>query len=72
MDLHVVEVVVLEATERAEMETYQDGHYLGVGKARFPVPVPLSVGLEGHFFHMGVKFLAKIVRNTKNFYNFVS
>ena len=72
MDLHVVEVVVLEATERAEVETYQDGHYLGVRQARFPVPVPLPVRLEGHFFHVGIKFLAKIVRNTENFYNFVS
>ena len=72
MNLNVVEVVVLEATERAEVETYQDGHYLGVRQARFPVPVLLPVGLEGHFFHIGIKFLAKIVRNTENFYNFVS
>ena len=72
MDLHVVEVVVLEATERAEVETYQDGHYLSVGQARFPVPMPLSIGFEGHFFHIGIKFLAKIVCDTENFCNFVS
>ena len=72
MDLHVVEVVVLEATERAEVETYQDGHHLGVGQARLPIPMLLSVGLEGNFFHVGIKFLAKIVRDTENFCNFVS
>ena len=72
MNLDVVEVVVLEAPERAEVEAYQDCHYLGVRKARFPIPVPLPVSLESHFFHVGIKFLAKIVCNTENFYNFVS
>lgn len=50
---------MLEATERTEVKTYQDGHYLCVGQARLPVPVPLSISLEGHFFHVGIKFLAK-------------
>ena len=71
MDLHVVEVVVLETTERAEevvvletteraeMETNQDGHYLSVRQSCFPIPMFLSVGFEGHFFHVGIKFLEK-------------
>ena len=68
MDHHVVEVVVLEATERAKVETHQDGHYLSVGKARFPVPVLLPVGFEGHFFMLGCSVIMDIVLHHLSFH----
>ena len=72
MYANAAEIVVLEVAVCVEVEAYQDGDDLGVRHHAFP-PSPCGTVLSRKcvFFNFLIKFFAEIIRNTKNFTNFV-
>ena len=69
---HIEQIIMLEITECVEMETDEDGHYLGTAHRPLALPVLTPIRLwYRHFRYFLVIFFAKIIDNTKNFSNFV-
>ena len=67
-----VQVVVLEIIESAKMEHDQNRHNLAVGHAGCASAASLAIRTqERHIFNLLIKFLAKFIRSTENFCNFV-
>ena len=69
---HIEQIIMLEITECVEMETDEDGHYLGTAHRPLALPVLTPIRLwYRHFRYFLVIFFAKIIDNTKNLCNFV-
>lgn len=75
MKADAAQIVVLEGAVSAEMITYQNGHYLALGKASIAVSVTLAASNGGRqtqvFLQLCIQILVEVVDNTENFSNFV-
>lgn len=70
--LHVEDVKVFEISETSEVETEQNGYHLGIRHRAGTVSTLFPIiGFQLVFFDFQIVKFAEIVRNTKNFRNFV-
>ena len=72
MKLDEMQVVMLEIVKSAKMEHDENRHNLAIGHTRRTSPADLALGTQKrHIFNFFFIFLAKFIRSTENFYNFV-
>jgi len=71
LNAHAPEIIMLEVAVGVEVEADQYGDDLGIGHhALSAASWSVSGGRKSCFCHLDLKFLAEIIRNTKNFSNF--
>ena len=71
VNAHTSRIIVLEVSVRIEVEADQDCDDLGIRHHALSAPFRgISGARKCVFCHLELKFLAEIVRNTKNFSNF--
>ena len=72
MKLDEMQVVMLEIVKSAKMEHDENRHNLAIGHTRRTPSADLALGTQKrHIFNFFLIFLAKFIRSTENFYNFV-
>ena len=63
---------MLEIVKSAKMEHDENRHNLAIGHTRRTPSADLALGAQKrHIFNFFFIFLAKFIRSTENFYNFV-
>ena len=71
VNTHTSQIIVLEVSVRIEVEADQDCDDLGIRHHALSAPLRSISGTRKCVFcHLDLKFLAEIVRDTKNFSNF--
>ena len=66
------QVVMLEIAEVIEVESDENSHNLRTAHSPFTLSMLDAVRLlQSQFCYFNIKFLAKVIRNTKNLCNFV-
>jgi hypothetical protein len=72
MSFYKEHIVMLEITERVEVEVDENGHHFRIAHETFSMAVFTSIRcFERFFLYLSVIFFAKIIDNTENFSNFV-
>jgi hypothetical protein len=72
MSLYKEHIVMLEITERIEVEVDENRHHFRIAHETFSMAVFTTIRcFERIFLYLSVIFFAKIIDNTENFSNFV-